>query len=61
MTNPKDPVVLSAGEYDGPYEVTGAQDASTTGVILTVEGNDLCATVVDSAWGVLFKVKYPKL
>ena len=63
VTNPKAPVVLSAAEYYNPSEeyVTGAQESSTTDVLLEVDGNDLYATVVDSAWGILMRVKYPKL
>lgn len=63
VTNPTAPVLLSNTEYYNPADeyVTGAQESSTTDVMLEVEGNDLCATVVDSAWGVLLKIKYPKL
>ena len=63
VTTPTAPVLLATTEYYNPAEeyVTGAQDSSTTDVLLEVEGNDLFATVVDSAWGVLMKVKYPKL
>ena len=61
VTDPKNPEWLSAGEYDGPHEVTGGQESATTGVVLNVEGDDLYATVVDSSWGVLRRVKFPKL
>lgn len=63
VTNPMQPAVMAVTEYTsaGEEHVTGAQESSTTDVILEVEGNDLMATVVDSAWGVLLKVKYPKL
>lgn len=55
--------VLAVTEYYNEADgyVTGGQESSTTSVILEVEGNDLCATLVDSAWGVVNKIKYPKL
>ena len=61
VTDPKNPEILSAGQFDGPHEVTGLQESATTDVVLKVEGNDLVAYVVDSSWGVLLKVVYPKL
>ena len=55
--------LLSITEYANDAEefVTGAQESSTTDVILEVEGDELCATLVDSAWGMLLKMKFPKL
>lgn len=63
VTDPAKAGVLAITEYTNPAEehVTGGQESSTTSVILGVEGNDLTATVVDSAWGIVFKEKYPKL
>ena len=63
VTDPANVEVLAETEYTNPADehVTGGQESSTTSVILQVEGNDLTATVVDTAWGILFKVKYPKL
>lgn len=62
VTNPASPDVLATTSYmaDGEY-ITGGSEASTTSVVLQVEGNDLVAYVVDTAWGQLLKVKYPKL
>lgn len=61
VTNPKEPVLLSSNQYSAENYLHDAAEAATTDVVLAVEGNDLTATVVDSAWGVLFKAKYPKL
>lgn len=63
VTNPKQPNVLSTTEYVNSDEtfVTGAQESSTTSVVLQVEGDNLNAFVVDSAWGLVFKMTYPKL
>ncbi|MBP5483828.1 MAG: hypothetical protein J6X99_06200 [Bacteroidales bacterium] len=61
VTDPKNPAILSTGQFDGPHEVTGGQESATTDVVLRVEGNDLVADVVDSSWGVLLHAVYPKL
>ena len=61
VTDPKNPVTLSANQYMAENYLHDAAEAATTDVILAVEGDDLTATLVDSAWGVLLKVKYPKL
>lgn len=61
--NVSDGEVLATTSYvsDGVDNISGGQEASTTDVVLKVEGNDLAAYVVDSDWGMLMKVKYPKL
>ncbi len=61
VTDPKNPEILSASQFDGPHEVTGGQESATTDVVLSVEGNDLVVDVVDSSWGVLLHAVYPKL
>lgn len=63
VTDPTDPKLIAACDYSNDAEnyVTGAQESSTTSVALAVEGDDLTATVIDSAWGYLFKMKFPKL
>ena len=55
--------VLAQTEYVAAEEsvVTGGQESSTTDVVLKVEGNDLAAYVVDSDWGLVTKIVYPKL
>lgn len=55
--------ILAQTEYVAAEEsvVTGGQEASTTDVVLKVEGNDLAAYVVDSDWGLVTKIVYPKL
>ena len=63
VTDPTAPVLLAASDYTNDAEsyVTGAQESSTTSVALSVEGTDLSATVIDSDWGLIFKMKFPKL
>lgn len=61
VTDPKNSAILSTCQFDGPHAVTGGQESATTDVVLRVEGNDLVADVVDSSWGVLLHVMYPKL
>lgn len=61
VTNPTEPEVLSANEFQGEMAVSGGTEASTADVVLAVEGTDLVAYVVESNYGVIFKAKYPVL
>ena len=55
---------LSAYSYtniSGEEYVTGGSETSTADVLLLVEGDNLVVYAVDSSWGVLMKITYPKL
>jgi len=62
VTDPANASILSqtAYVYDGEH-ITGAQESSTCDVALAVEGDALTATVIDSSWGIIGKIKYPAL
>ena len=47
--------------YGEDGHVSGQQETSTSDVLLQVEGHDLAAYIVDSAWGILAKIVYPQL
>lgn len=63
VTDPKNSVILSTCQFEGPHEITGGQESATTDVVLRIEdnGRTLVADVVDSSWGVLLHAMYPEL
>lgn len=53
--------LLAATQLEGKGTMSEDTNALAIDVMLRVEGNDLCAYVVDMGWGSVTKIKYPVL